>query len=232
MLDSYSNPIIALHRYHPHIHIPIRNFPVSERTGKPRYRCAWNRFPGYRVGDVVIALSIFTYSHWAWEGEGEDTDVFGVLTHSPNKQTPHSPRLRPCFSLLFLSCGCPSFAMTWLDSALKISFENKEGTQCISVQKTSRQQRCQPQPLKKTPLQLPTRPAPPSSLLPQLFGILIRDQLTRLSTVSCSAPHQKLLVCVKRRNLHVWYVPICQGVTSHVCHPPGCSFPPACRCSS
>lgn len=64
----------------------------------------------------------------------------------------------------------------------------------------------------ETPWPIPSTHHPPHPnhlllLLLFLVGILIRHQLTRLSTVSCSAPHQKLLVCVKRCNLHSWYFP-------------------------
>lgn len=112
MLDLFSNPITALHRYHPRL--KFSSFKTKWKakillTVKPMFRLP--EWPTSRkaTDDVVIALSVFTCA-----GEGDDADVFRELPHSPKRLL--NPCLTPCFSIFsFYS------AATCLDWALKLA---------------------------------------------------------------------------------------------------------------
>lgn len=231
MLDSHTNPIIAPPQHHPHIH--IGNFLVQKKQtnwkAKKSLTVKTNFWPPERATsrklteDVGITLSIFTLWHWA----GEETGVLPCRHAVHTNRLPIPPAARILFFFAFFFFFS-SFAMTWLDSVLELAVRTKREHSADLLRKhhgnntLSLLRRCCS---KLPPTPRPPTWIPPHTLLPLLFGILIRDQLTRLSTVSCSAPRPKLLVGVRHCNLSMWYFPICQGVAPCMCHPPRCSLP-------
>lgn len=118
MLHSYSNPTIAL--THPHMKFSSFKMNWKAKISLPvkpisRLQSGWHRDHSVHLYVRSLSLRRRRRRHWCLRS-----------TYTQSKQTDSLfPRFRPCFSLLFLYCGCSSFAMTWLDSALKLALRTK-----------------------------------------------------------------------------------------------------------